>query len=330
MAETPSTDAPANSPADATPATSLRTFTDAVIALTSFDPVDVALLRARQEPHAKNSGRTAARIAPVSQTANRSPSGDTRHVTQPGWARAPHRARTSIPEGRPRAAAGHPRAVVRRDRKAPSCCGGSIGQGRSSCSCRRRSWPSPPVPYRPFRRGAAVRSGGAVASRGRVRPGGPAAQPGRRSPSAADAVCGTSVNLAGPAAAQAHLDGAYTKTDDTFLAVTLAGVLLILLVVHRSVLMPLPVIAGALVALAAACTVLYALARQGWLPIDGQTQGIVFDLVIGASTDCALLPATGHREEFAQHADATVVMAAACRATVRPVLASTATIACVI
>ncbi|GAA2779052.1 hypothetical protein GCM10019017_25180 [Streptomyces showdoensis] len=37
VAETPSTDAPASSPADAAPAISLRTFTDAVIALTSLE-----------------------------------------------------------------------------------------------------------------------------------------------------------------------------------------------------------------------------------------------------------------------------------------------------
>ncbi|MEU2184497.1 MMPL family transporter [Streptomyces thermolilacinus] len=145
---------------------------------------------------------------------------------------------------------------------------------------------------------------------------------------AASVVGGTSVHLAGPAAAQADLDGAFAKTDGTLLAVALAGVLLILLIVYRNVMMPLLVIAGALAALAVACAVLYALARPGWLPVDGQTQGIVFVLVVGASTDYALLLAARHREELAQQPDPAPAMAAARRATAPPVLASAATIAC--
>ncbi|WP_225805048.1 MMPL family transporter [Streptomyces sp. NK15101] len=144
---------------------------------------------------------------------------------------------------------------------------------------------------------------------------------------AAGTVGGTRVDLAGPAAAQADLDGAFAEIDGTLLAVALGGVLVILLLVYRSVLMPLLVITGALLALAVACAVLYMLARSGWLPIDGQAQGIVFVLVIGASTDYALLLAARHREELAQQPNAARAMAAACRATAPPVLASAVTIA---
>ncbi len=136
------------------------------------------------------------------------------------------------------------------------------------------------------------------------------------------------MHLAGPAAAQVDLDDAFAKIDGTLLAVALGGVLVILLLVYRSVLMPLLVIAGALLALAAACAALYALARWGLLPIDGQTQGIVFVLVVGASTDYALLLAARHREELAGQPDAAAAMAAACRATAPPVLASAGIIAC--
>ncbi|MBT2427485.1 MMPL family transporter [Streptomyces sp. ISL-112] len=145
---------------------------------------------------------------------------------------------------------------------------------------------------------------------------------------AAASVSGTTVHLAGPAAAQVDLEDAFAKTDGTLLAVALGGVLVILLLVYRSVLMPLLVIAGALLALAAACAALYALARSGMLPIDGQTQGIVFVLVVGASTDYALLLAARHREELAGQPDAAAAMAAACRATAPPVLSSASIIAC--
>ncbi|MFJ8253781.1 MMPL family transporter [Streptomyces sp. NPDC094466] len=145
---------------------------------------------------------------------------------------------------------------------------------------------------------------------------------------AAASVGGTTVHLAGPAAAQVDLDDAFTKTDGTLLAVAMGGVLVILLLVYRSVLMPLLVIAGALLALAAACAALYALARSGMLPIDGQTQGIVFVLVVGASTDYALLLTARHREELTGQPDAAAAIAAACRATAPPVLASAGIIAC--
>ncbi|MFD5770730.1 MMPL family transporter [Streptomyces sp. NPDC127049] len=145
---------------------------------------------------------------------------------------------------------------------------------------------------------------------------------------AAASVGGTSVHLAGPAAAQADLDAAFSHTDGTLLAVALGGVLLILLLVYRSVIMPLLVIVSSLLALAVACAVLYALARADWLSIDGQTQGIVFVLVVGASTDYALLLAARAREELAEQPDARRAMTAACRATAPPVLASAATIAC--
>ncbi|MEU6314759.1 MMPL family transporter [Streptomyces sp. NPDC047014] len=163
-----------------------------------------------------------------------------------------------------------------------------------------------------------------------VIPAGPADLPARLAAvrEAASAVPGTTVHLAGPAAARADLDGAFAETDGALLGVALGGVLLILLLVYRSVLLPLLVIGGALMALAVACAVLYALARPGLLAIDGQTQGIVFVLVIGASTDYALLLTARHREELAGHVAPVWAMTRAYRATRAPVLASAATIAC--
>ncbi|MFI0990804.1 MMPL family transporter [Streptomyces exfoliatus] len=145
---------------------------------------------------------------------------------------------------------------------------------------------------------------------------------------AARAVPATDVRLAGPAAAQADLDDAFAHTDGTLLAVTLIVVLLILLLVYRSVFMTLLVIAGALLALATTSALLYACARAGWLVLDGQVQGIVFVLVIGASTDYALLLAARYKEELARPGHTQEAVVAACRATAAPVLASAATVAC--
>ncbi|MFB6626303.1 MMPL family transporter [Streptomyces sp. NPDC056374] len=145
---------------------------------------------------------------------------------------------------------------------------------------------------------------------------------------AADSVPGTTVHLAGPAAAQADLENAFARTDGVLLAVALGGVVLILLLVYRSVLMVLLVIASALLSLTTACAALYVGARAGWLAVDGQTQGIVFVLVIGASTDYALLLIARYREEAGRRKCGEAAMGAACRATAPPVLASAATVAC--
>ncbi|WP_418961237.1 MMPL family transporter [Streptomyces tritici] len=87
---------------------------------------------------------------------------------------------------------------------------------------------------------------------------------------AAASVGGTNVHLAEPAAAQADLDAAFSHTDGDLLAVALSGVLLILLILlpaSRSVIMPLLVITGSLLALAVACAVLYALPpASSWPP----------------------------------------------------------------
>ncbi|MFG3041816.1 MMPL family transporter [Streptomyces sp. NPDC048330] len=145
---------------------------------------------------------------------------------------------------------------------------------------------------------------------------------------AAGSVPGATVHLAGPATAQADLEDAFARTDGVLLAVALGGVVLILLLVYRSVLMVVLVIASALLSLATACAALYAGASAGWLMVDGQVQGIVFVLVIGASTDYALLLVARYREEAGRREGKEEAMPAACRATAPPVLASAATVAC--
>ncbi|MFF8382969.1 MMPL family transporter [Streptomyces kanasensis] len=141
------------------------------------------------------------------------------------------------------------------------------------------------------------------------------------------AVPGTRAQLAGPAATQADLGDAFAGIDGLLLGVALAAVLLILLLVYRSVLLPLVVILCAVFALALACAVVYVLADADVLRVDGQVQGILFILVIGAATDYALLLAARFREELARHEDRYAAMRAALRQSYGPVGASAATVA---
>ncbi|MDH6456275.1 RND superfamily putative drug exporter [Streptomyces sp. SAI-119] len=145
--------------------------------------------------------------------------------------------------------------------------------------------------------------------------------------SAAERVPGTTVRLAGPAATQADLSDAFAGIDGLLLAVALAVVLVILLLVYRSMLLPLVIILGSVFALGVACAVVYALADHDVVRVDGQVQGILSILVIGAATDYALLLTARYREELARGADRFTAAGAALRRSWAAIVASAATVA---
>ncbi|WP_030185734.1 MMPL family transporter [Streptomyces violaceorubidus] len=144
---------------------------------------------------------------------------------------------------------------------------------------------------------------------------------------AAGRVPGTQAQLAGPAASQADLSDAFSGIDGLLLGVALITVLVILLLVYRSVLLPLVIILGAVFALGLACAIVYALAERDVVRVDGQVQGILSILVIGAATDYALLLTARFREELARQPDRFAAARAALRASWGAVVASAATVA---
>ncbi|HBF80938.1 MAG TPA: hypothetical protein DD420_13720 [Streptomyces sp.] len=144
---------------------------------------------------------------------------------------------------------------------------------------------------------------------------------------AADRVPGTQARIAGPAASQADLSDAFSGIDGLLLGVALVAVLVILLLVYRSVLLPLVIIIGAVFALAVACAVVYVLADHDVVRVDGQVQGILSILVIGAATDYALLLTARFREELGRHANRWTAMRGALRESAGPIGASAATVA---
>ncbi|MFI5765751.1 MMPL family transporter [Streptomyces sp. NPDC051563] len=145
---------------------------------------------------------------------------------------------------------------------------------------------------------------------------------------AAAKVPGTVAQLAGPAASQADLADAFAGIDGLLLAVALTAVLLILLLVYRSLLLPLVIIIGAVFALGLACAIVYVLADHGIVRVDGQVQGILSILVIGAATDYALLLTARFREELqAGPDDRFAAVRAALRRSAGPITASAGTVA---
>ena len=132
--------------------------------------------------------------------------------------------------------------------------------------------------------------------------------------------------VTGPAGLSADLVEAFGGIDGILLAVALLAVFIILLVVYRSLLLPLSVLITSLFALCGALATVWFMAREGLFLLNGQTQGILFILVIGAATDYSLLYVSRYREALTQNEKVAVATRRAWRATLEPVLASGGTV----
>lgn len=138
-------------------------------------------------------------------------------------------------------------------------------------------------------------------------------------------VDGASVAVTGPAGFAADLGEAFAGIDGLLLLVTLAVVLVILLVVYRSPVLPFVVLLTSIFGLALAALVIYPMADADWIQLSGQSQGILFILVVGAATDYSLLLVARYREEL-HSADPLPALKVAWRQTLGPVAASGGTV----
>ena len=137
---------------------------------------------------------------------------------------------------------------------------------------------------------------------------------------------GLVVYVAGPGGVLADFVTAFAGIDGILLLVALGVVFLILLVVYRSPILPIAVLMTAIFGLAVAAMVIYPLAKNDAIGLNGQSQGILSILVVGAATDYSLLLVSRYREELHQHPSKWVAMAVAWRAAVAPIAASAATV----
>lgn len=133
-------------------------------------------------------------------------------------------------------------------------------------------------------------------------------------------------HVTGPAGFLSDLSGAFAGIDGLLLAVALAAVFIILLAVYRSLLLPLTVLMTSVFALSIALLTVWWLANVDVLTLTGQTQGILFILVIGAATDYALLYTARFREELRRHPDKATATKAAITGSIEPILASGGTV----
>lgn len=132
--------------------------------------------------------------------------------------------------------------------------------------------------------------------------------------------------VTGPAGFTADLAEGFLGIDGLLLAVALIAVFLILVVVYRSPLLPVLVLSTSVFALCAALLTVWWLAFAGIVVLNGQVQGILFILVIGAATDYALLYVARFREAIAAGMGKWDATLAAWRVSFEPILASGGTV----
>ncbi len=137
---------------------------------------------------------------------------------------------------------------------------------------------------------------------------------------------GLTAHVGGPGGLIADFVTAFAGIDGILLGVALLVVFVILLVVYRSPLLPIAVLLSAVFGLALASLAVYPLAKAGRIALSGQSQGILFILVVGAATDYSLLLVSRFREELHDDASSWVALRRAWRGSVEAIVASAATV----
>lgn len=132
--------------------------------------------------------------------------------------------------------------------------------------------------------------------------------------------------ITGPVGFLGDLSKAFSGIDGLLLLVALSVVFIILLIVYRSPILPFIVLLNAISALAASILVVWHLANIGAIEINGQVQGILFILVIGAATDYSLLFVSRYREELERHPSTWQAIFAALKGSFEPILAAGGTV----
>ena len=137
---------------------------------------------------------------------------------------------------------------------------------------------------------------------------------------------GVAVHVTGPAGFSADLVEGFSGIDGLLLGVALLAVFIILILVYRSFLLPIAVLSTSMFALCVALLTVWWLAKAEVLLLSGQTQGILFILVIGAATDYSLLYVARYREELRVTTDTWRASMGAIRGSIEPILASGGTV----
>ncbi len=137
---------------------------------------------------------------------------------------------------------------------------------------------------------------------------------------------GLAVHSAGPGGLLVAFIESFSGLDGVLLLAAGGVVVLILLVVYRSPVLWFFPLFCAVLALGLAALVVYVLADRGTVTLNGQSQGILSVLVLGAGTDYALLLVSRYREELHAHESRLDAMTVAWRGAAPAIAASGLTV----
>jgi RND superfamily putative drug exporter len=137
---------------------------------------------------------------------------------------------------------------------------------------------------------------------------------------------GVTFHLAGAGGQAADSADAFSGLDGKLIFITVGVIILILLFTYRSPILWLLPLLSAVGALVTSQGVIYLLAKYADLTVNGQSQGILTVLVLGASTDYALLLVARYREELRRHENRHEAMAFALHRAAPAIVASGLTV----
>jgi putative drug exporter of the RND superfamily len=132
--------------------------------------------------------------------------------------------------------------------------------------------------------------------------------------------------VTGPGGILADLFNAFSGINGILLYVTIGVVFLILLVVYRSIVLPFVVLGTAMFGLTGAIYFVYELALHNIIKLNGQSQGILSILVIGAATDYSLLMIARYKEALHEMESKWDAMRKTLKVVIEPIGASAATV----
>jgi RND superfamily putative drug exporter len=134
------------------------------------------------------------------------------------------------------------------------------------------------------------------------------------------------VQVTGPAGFAAGLNKAFAGIDGILLLTALSVVFVILVIVYRSILLPIIVLLTSIFALSASIMLVWWLAKNDYVDLNGQVQGILFILVIGAATDYSLLFVSRYREALYEYKSKFEAIKISYKGAFEPIIASGGTV----
>jgi RND superfamily putative drug exporter len=137
---------------------------------------------------------------------------------------------------------------------------------------------------------------------------------------------GLVVHSAGPGGLLVAYIDVFSGIDGSLLLAAAGVVTLILLIVYRSPILWFFPLFCAVLALGSAALIIYQLALHNVITLNGQSQGILSVLVLGAGTDYALLLISRYREELHSHESRVDAMITAWRGAAPAIAASALTV----